>query len=132
MLLHRVSCEVETALPLPGVRGFRRQLLQLLTHLVTNSVEAMAGVQQRERRLRVLARQHDARAVAICVEDSGVGIEPQHAARIFEPFFTTKPYRSGLGLAICRHIVDAHGGHISVAAGDDGGAAFMVVLPAGS
>ena len=132
LMVQRVTCKVETAAQLPGIRGFRRQLLQLLTNLVTNSLEAMSGVQPGERRLRVCASRHDARAVAICVEDSGTGIQPENAARIFDAFFTTKPQRPGLGLAICRTIVVAHGGHISVSAGEGNGTAFRIILPAGS
>ena len=132
MLVHRVTCEVETAAQLPGIRGLRRQLLQLLTNLVTNSLEAMAGDAASRAAPAVRASRHDARAVAICVEDSGIGIRPENAARIFDAFFTTKPQRTGLGLAICRQIVDAHGGHISVTPAQGSGAAFKVILPASS
>jgi signal transduction histidine kinase len=131
MQLHQVTCEVETTTQLPAIRGFRSQLLQLLTNLVTNSLEAMS-VQSGERRLRVRTSRHDARAVSICVEDSGGGVEPANATRIFDPFFTTKPHRPGLGLAICRTIATAHGGHISLARRDGHGAAFQVILPFGS
>ena len=132
MHVHHVTCEVETPPQLPVVRGFRQQLLQLLINLVTNSLEAMSCLQHGERRLRVRASRHDHRAIVISVEDSGVGIRPENLARIFDPFFTTKPHRTGLGLAICRSIATAHGGHISVTRGPGGGAAFRVVLPAGS
>ena len=110
-----VTCEVSTAEQLPDIRGFRRQLLQMLINLVTSSLEAMSGVQH-QRCLRVRAQRHDEGTVAIWVEDSGVGIRD----------------RSGIDLAVCRTIVDAHGGHLTVAAGEDGGAAFKVVLPASS
>jgi len=132
MHVHRVTCEVETPPQLPAIRGFRQQLLQLLTNLVTNSLEAMSCLQHGERRLRVRAIRQDSRAIVISVEDSGVGIRPENVARVFEPFFTTKPHRTGLGLAVCRSIAMAHGGHISVARGSGGGAAFRVVLPASS
>ena len=132
MHVHDVTCEVETAPQLPGIRGIRRQLLQLLTNLVTNSLEAMSNGHGGERRLKVRSIRHDHRAVAIWIEDSGVGIRPEDLPRVFEPFFTTKPHRTGLGLAVCRSIAMAHGGHISVTPGAGGGAAFRVVLPAGS
>jgi len=132
MQLHRVNCEVETAEQLPGIRGIREQLRHLLVNLFSNAVEAMSEPQQRERRLRVRASRHDARAIVILVEDSGCGIRAQDAPRVFEPFFTTKPYRAGLGLAVCRSIAFAHGGHISVAEGGAGGTAFQVVLPVSS
>jgi len=113
MLLHRVTCEVETAARLPAVHGFRRQLLQLLTNLVSNSLEAMS-LQSGERRLKVRASRHDACAIAIWIEDSG------------------KPHRTGPGIAICHAIATAHGGHISLGRRDGQGAAFQVILPAGS
>ena len=111
-----VTCEVLTAEQLPGIRGFRRQLLQMLVNLVSNSLDAMSGVQNRERCLRVRAQRHDEGTVAIWVEDSGVGIRD----------------RGGVSLAVCRTIVHAHGGQLIVAAGEGGGAAFKVVLPASS
>jgi len=132
MQLHRVTCEVETAEQLPGIRGIRKQLRHLLVNLFSNALEAMSEPQQRERRLRVRASRHDARAIVILVEDSGCGIRAQDARRVFDPFFTTKPYRTGLGLAVCRSIAYAHGGHISVAEGRAGGTAFQVVLPVSS
>jgi signal transduction histidine kinase len=111
---HSVTCEVEIAAQLPGVRGFRRQLQHLLINLVGHALEAMSGLQQRDRRLRVRTDRHDARAVAIWIEDSGSGL------------------RSWSGLAVCRSIVHAHGGHISVTPRNDGGAALKVILPASS
>ena len=132
MQLHRVTCEVETAGQLPGIRGIRRQLRHLLVNLFSNALEAMSEPQQRERRLRVRASRHDARAIVILVEDSGCGIRAQDTRRVFDPFFTTKPQRTGLGLAVCRSIAYAHGGHISVAEGTAGGTAFQVVLPVSS
>jgi signal transduction histidine kinase len=104
----------------------------MLVNLVTNSLEAMSGVPARERRLALRALLHDPRTIEISVEDSGVGIAPEDARRVFDPYFTTKPHRSGLGLAICRHIIDAHGGDISVAPGPSSGAAVRVLLPASS
>ena len=89
----------------------------------------MQSVTNRVRRLRVRSSLSGTSGVAICVEDSGTGIPPEHAARIFDPFFSTKPRSAGLGLAICRAIVDAHGGKISLTSGDAVGSAFRVVLP---
>jgi signal transduction histidine kinase len=129
---HAVVCEVETAPHLPGIRGLRKPLVQLLVNLLTNSLEAMSGVNSRERRLKVRAHRHDSNAVVISVEDSGVGIQPEDAIRVFDPFYTTKPRRSGLGLAICRSIADAHGGNIVLAPGDGRGTAIKVILPASS
>jgi len=118
MAHHQVTCEVETAPQLPGIRGMRAQLLHLLTNLVTNVMRATAGLQQRERRIRVRASRHDAGAVAICIENSGEAVRPEQAARLCDP--------------VCRSIVHAHGGHISVSRGAGGGAAWQVILPASS
>jgi signal transduction histidine kinase len=103
-----------------------------MVNLVTNSLEAMSGQNARERRLKVYASRHDSNAVVISVQDSGVGVPPEVAARAFDPYFTTKPHRSGLGLAICRSIADAHGGDIVLVPGDGCGTAVRVILPASS
>ena len=132
MFAQRVCCDVQTAPHLPGIRGIRRQLVQMLVNLVTNSLEAMSSVPARERRLALRALLHDPRTIEISVEDSGVGIAPEDAPRVFDPYFTTKPHRSGLGLAICRNIIDAHGGDISVTRATGCGAAVRVLLPASS
>jgi signal transduction histidine kinase len=126
---HAVVCEVETAPHLPGIRGLRKPLLQLLVNLLTNSLEAMSWVNSRERRLTVRASRHDSNAVVISIQDSGVGIQPEDAVRVFEPFFTTKPRRSGLGLAVCRSIADAHGGAIELTPAEGCGTAIKVILP---
>jgi len=118
MLHHRVTCEVETAPQLPGIRGKRDQLVHLLTHLVANVMRATSGLQQRERRLRVRASRHDAGAIAIFIEGSGGAVLPEQAARLCDPG--------------CRSIVHAHGGHISMARSAGGGAAWQVILPASS
>jgi signal transduction histidine kinase len=68
-------------------------------------------------------------SISIQVEDSGIGIDPEHAARIFDAYFTTKSNGSGLGLAICRAIIDAHGGDLEVYPGDPLGCTFHIVLP---
>jgi signal transduction histidine kinase len=129
---HEVAPEFEAAGNLPAVRGNKSQLLQLFVNLLTNAVESMSAVTTRARELRIRASLQEPAFVAICIEDSGVGIAPENSARIFEPFFTTKPNRTGLGLALCRMIVETHGGEISVSNGERFGSAFRVVLPAGS
>jgi len=113
---HQVACEVETAPHLPGIRGVRRQLMQMLFNLVSHSLQAMSSMNARERRLTLRASQLDARTVAISVVDSGGG----------------KPHTENLGFAICRSIVDAHGGNILVVPGAGGGTAFKIILPVSS
>ena len=112
---HAVVCDVETAPHLPGVRGLRQPLVQLLVNVLTNSLEAMSGVNSRERRLTVRASRQDPDTVVISVQDSGAGMG-----------------RSGPGLALCRSIADAHGGNIVLAPGDGSGTAIKVILPASS
>ena len=106
----------------------RVQIQQVVLNLVRNAIEAMESAQRRELTIgtRVLAA--DA-AVEVEVADSGPGISPEIAERLFEPFVTTKPAGMGLGLSICREIVEAHQGRLSVAAASPGGAVFTLSLP---
>jgi C4-dicarboxylate-specific signal transduction histidine kinase len=124
---------VETDLPeaLPAVVGSPAQLQQVLLNVVTNAVEAMDQVVERSRRLRVTSRPHAPDGVMIMVEDSGAGIDPRNAKQIFEPFYTTKQQGVGLGLSICRSIVEAHGGRLSAAPGALHGLALRISLPTG-
>ncbi len=126
---HHVSLQLEADPNLPAVTVDRGRLLQVLVNLEMNALESMQAVTNRARKLRVRSMRNGPSGVAISVEDSGTGILPEHMSRIFEPFFSTKPRGVGLGLAICRAIVDAHGGKIFLASGSAGGSAFRVVLP---
>src|SRR5262249_53402657 len=123
---------VETDLPagLPAVIGCPAQLQQVLLNVVTNAVEAMDMVAERARKLRVTSRPNDTEGVLITVEDSGNGIDPRDAKQIFEPFYTTKQQSIGLGLSICRSIVEAHGGRLSASPGQLHGLALRISLPA--
>ena len=113
--------------PVPLVLGDRVQLQQVLLNLVMNACDAMSDTPPGERLLVVSTATHgDAR---IEVRDRGSGIAPDALARVFEPFVTTKHDGLGLGLAICRSIVTAHGGHISAANNPERGATFVVSLP---
>jgi len=124
---------VETDLPegLPAVVGSPAQLQQVLLNVVTNAVEAMDQVAERARRLRVTSRPHETDGVMITVEDSGEGIDPRNAKQIFEPFYTTKQQGMGLGLSICRSIVESHGGRLSASPGALHGLTLRISLPAG-
>jgi PAS domain S-box-containing protein len=127
---HRIS--VDAALPdgLPPVSANVVQLRQVMVNLITNAADAMSTVMNRQRLLRLRTQAHEPDGLLITVEDSGSGIDPQHADRIFEPFFTTKSQGMGMGLSICRSIVEHHGGHLSVAPGRTHGSIFQVSLPA--
>jgi C4-dicarboxylate-specific signal transduction histidine kinase len=96
---------------LPAVSVDRVQLQQVLVNLIMNAVEAMSPVNGRDRQLTIGA-DANGQEVTITVADTGSGIDPKKLERIFEPFFTTKSEGMGLGLAICRSIIDAHGGRL--------------------
>src|SRR5215467_8013507 len=127
----RIAVETDLPAGLPAVVGCPAQLQQVFLNVVTNAVEAMDSVAERARRLRVTSRPHDSDGVLITVEDSGTGIDPRDAKQIFEPFYTTKQQGMGLGLSICRSIVESHGGRLSASPDALHGLALRISLPAG-
>ena len=114
--------------PAVKVRGDQVLLEQVLVNLIHNAAQAMHD-QPRHRRRIVLSTSGVAQGVRIAVSDQGPGIPPEQLDQIFAPFFTTKPDGLGLGLNICRTIVEAHGGSMLVANDEDGGATFSFILP---
>jgi C4-dicarboxylate-specific signal transduction histidine kinase len=118
--------------PLP-VLGDRVQLQQVIINLVMNAIQAMSGVTDRPRVLSIRSRSRapdtDGRSTIVEVRDTGVGIDPSSMAQLFTAFHTTKADGMGMGLSICRSIVEAHEGRISVAADLERGACFVVSLP---
>jgi PAS domain S-box-containing protein len=127
---HGVTTETDLAPALQRVDSHRNQLRQVITNLIHNAIEAMDKTMDRSRVLRVTTKSHGAGAIIVAVEDSGPGIDPMRLDSIFEPFITTKPDGMGLGLAICRMIVDRHGGNLSALSDGKIGARFQLVLPA--
>ena len=127
-----VSICTELSAELPQVPANQIQLRQVMVNLITNAVDAMSAVTNRARVLRIKTEEHKLDGVLITVEDSGVGIEPQNLDRIFDTFFTTKSQGMGMGLSICRSIVESHEGHLSVAAAQPHGSIFHVSLPTGT
>lgn len=121
---------VETSLDdsIPKVAGHRVQLQQVLHNLVLNAVEAMQSAPVRA--LRITSAR-SASGVIVVVEDTGSGIDPSDLDRVFKPLFTTKTRGMGMGLSICRSIVESHGGRIRALPGKQGGAAFEITLPGG-
>jgi PAS domain S-box-containing protein len=111
------------------VRGDRVQLQQVMLNLILNAVEAMSSVGEGTRELSI-SIERQAEGILVAVRDSGPGIEPEHRNRIFEPFYTTKTSGIGMGLSICRSIIDAHRGRLWADANQPRGAVFRFALPA--
>ena len=128
---HGVSIRSELTDNLPTVSANRVQLQQVILNLLMNAAEATASNSNLERLVCVRTEKHDADWVRISVEDSGTGINPEDEKRIFEAFFTTKTDGMGMGLSICRSIVQAHGGRITAARAMPRGSVFQVTLPGG-
>jgi C4-dicarboxylate-specific signal transduction histidine kinase len=124
----RISLALELLDDLSPVEADRVQLEQVLLNLLTNAVDSMAAISDRPHVLRVRS-EHLEDWVLVSVEDSGTGINPEHAERIFDAFFTNKPNGIGLGLSICRSIVEAHGGRLSASPAHPHGSIFQVMLP---
>jgi signal transduction histidine kinase len=116
---------------LPRVEGRRDQLQQVVFNLVHNALEAMQSAPNRRRLLHIKTECRGDAAVALVVEDSGPGIDPTQLESIFQPFVTTKSQGMGLGLAICREIVEQHGGQLVASSDGATGAEFQVILPVG-
>ena len=113
---------------LPPVLGDRVQLQQLLLNLLVNAADAMADVPEEHRHVTVSTSLKDAN-VKICVTDRGPGVPAEDREKVFEPFWSSRPGGMGMGLAVCRSIVEAHHGRITVADAEGGGAVFCVLLP---
>jgi signal transduction histidine kinase len=125
----RVILRTEFADDLSPVFGDPIQLQQVVVNLIMNAIEAMSGVGERHRELVVTTRQMEPDQVQVTVRDSGVGIDSERMDKIFDSFYTTKPGGMGMGLSICRSIVQAHGGRIWATANDGRGTSFHFALP---
>lgn len=125
----RVVVDLELHEQLPLISAHRGQLQQVVLNIITNAADAMRTIDDRARVLRVRSRSFDLNGVAVSVQDSGTGIDPKNIDRVFDAFFTTKTNGMGMGLAICRSIVEAHGGNLSVSPGVPHGSVFHIVLP---
>jgi PAS domain S-box-containing protein len=126
---NEVSVQTDLAAGLPPVLGDRVQLQQVLLNLIVNAVEAMAQATVRPKAVVIRTERAETGEVAVAVEDTGPGLDPATAARIFDPFFTTKPNGLGMGLSICRSIVEAHGGQLSASPRAPHGTAFRFTIP---
>ncbi|MFK4509967.1 sensor histidine kinase [Bradyrhizobium daqingense] len=119
---------IETEPGLPPIRGDRIQLQQVLVNLLINAGQAMSG-QSGSRIVTLRTGTADGESIVITVQDSGPGISPDDLPRLFDPFFTTKHGGMGMGLAICRTTVEAHGGQLSAESIPGSGATFRLTLP---
>jgi signal transduction histidine kinase len=128
---HGASVRLDLAPALPSVVGDRVQLQQVVLNLVINAIQAMASDTARPRELSIRSRQHEAGQVLIEVADSGHGIGSKNSDQLFKAFFTTKPAGMGMGLSICRSIIEAHGGTVWATDNMPRGAVFHFTLPAG-
>ncbi len=127
-----VEVELDLARDLPPVRGDDVHIQQVLLNLFVNAMDAMDGSPAGRKRLSVGTRASGPGAVEIAVGDTGPGIPGDDLPRLFEPFFTTKKGGMGMGLPICRTLVEAHGGTVEAESRPGGGALFRVRLPAGA
>ena len=128
--LRKQEIELETKLneQLPSVRGNEVQLQQVILNLITNAIESMQPVEHRV--LRVRSEPDESDGVHISIEDTGMGIDQSNLDSIFKPMFTTKATGMGMGLAICRSIIESHGGRIWISPGIEKGSTFHFSLPA--
>ena len=129
VVLRKVAMTVELAPGLPGIRGDRVQIQQVILNMVLNGLEAMLDSSGRERVLAIRTARAGEAEIMVAVEDAGVGIDGNDVERMFEPLYTTKPEGLGMGLAIARTIVHAHGGQLHASNNSAGGATFGFTLP---
>jgi PAS domain S-box-containing protein len=129
VLNHGILLQTELAPGLPMVDGDRTQLQQVILNLILNAVEAMDGIDEGTRELRINTEREAAGGVLVTVRDSGPGLDQADVERVFTAFYTTKPKGMGMGLAICRSMVEAHGGKMWASANEPRGAVFQFTLP---
>jgi signal transduction histidine kinase len=129
LVKHNVTVRKVETPELPRVCAEPVQLQQVIFNLIRNAIDAMSTVTDRQRILRVRTERNEAGEVIMSVEDCGVGLDPENVDKVFAPFFTTKPEGMGMGLSICRSIVEAHGGRLTAASAKPHGARFEIALP---
>jgi len=121
--------QTELANGLPRIWGDRVQLQQVILNLILNAVEAMGGIDEGARELQISTETDAAGGALVTVRDTGPGLDPTSVDRLFEAFYTTKPGGMGMGLSICRSIIEAHGGRLWACANEPWGAVFQFTLP---
>ena len=124
-----VTAHTNLTSKLPPIVGHSGQLLEVIQNLIQNAIDAMASTNERPRVLRITTERRGLESIAVSVEDSGFGIAPEKIKTVFDAFVTTKSRGIGMGLAICKMIVERHGGEISAASDGKTGALFQLTLP---
>jgi PAS domain S-box-containing protein len=124
-----ISVRTQLAETLPAIQGDRVQLQQVILNLLVNAIEAMSGMSKGPRELVISTAKSDSEGLLVAVRDSGPGLAPESVDRLFESFYTTKPSGLGMGLSICRSIIEAHNGRLWAAANTPHGAVFQFTLP---
>jgi signal transduction histidine kinase len=127
--LREMALRTELSSELPYVQADRVQLQQVLLNLIINAKDAMKPVQDRPHVLRIQSKYHQKHAVLVAVEDSGVGLNPEEMEKLFKTFYTTKTEGLGMGLSICRSIIEGHGGRLWAESNEGSGARFQFTLP---
>jgi hypothetical protein len=130
LVRHRIALQIQPSQELPVVQADRIQLQQVLLNLIINAIEAMSAVNEGPRELLISSATNAVDSVIVAVRDSGPGLTPEEFHRVFQAFHTTKPGGMGMGLSICRSIVEAHGGRVWATANAPRGAVFQFTLPA--
>ena len=125
-----MSLQTQLSSDVPLILGDRIQLQQVILNLIINAIEAMSGVGDGPRELQVGSEKDDSQGVLVAVRDSGPGLDPESLDQLFTAFYTTKPQGMGMGLAISRSIIEAHGGRLWATANQHRGATFQFTLPA--
>ena len=125
-----VTLQVELSDGLVDIRADRIQLQQVLLNLFNNAIEAMSAIDNRKHVLTVKSQSLDSDTL-ILVQDTGSGIDPENIEKIFDTFFTTKPHGMGMGLSICRTVIESHGGRLWASSDTAQGTTFYVTLPVG-
>jgi C4-dicarboxylate-specific signal transduction histidine kinase len=127
--LNEVAVRHELAVDLPLIMGDRVQLQQVVLNLVRNASEAMSTIRDRPRELFITTERQEDNRVCLSVKDVGVGFQPQASGKLFEAFYTTKADGMGIGLHVCRSIIEAHQGRMGATCNDGPGATFWFSLP---
>ena len=125
-----VTVGTQLAGELPRIQCDRVQLQQVMLNLIVNAIQSMSGVEDGNRELHISTVSIEPEGVCVAVQDTGHGLRPESLPRLFEPFYTTKPDGMGMGLSICRSIIEAHGGRLWATGCEPRGALFQFTIPA--